>query len=244
MLPIRDSIPSETVPLVNWILIAANVGVFGYEISLPSEEIEGLIFQWGAVPANFNLSSNSFGGFMTALPTIVTSTFLHGGWGHLLGNMLFLWVFGDNVEDRLGHLRYLIFYLLCGVSASAIQIVAEPQSPIPIVGASGAIGGVMGAYMISFPRAQVLTFFWFFIFVRFFWVPAALYLLIWFGFQLFSALAAGAQGGEAAAQGGIAFWAHVGGFAAGMLFVKLLHRDMFRRRRMRAHLEDRDSILS
>jgi membrane associated rhomboid family serine protease len=207
MIPLRDTIPSARVPLVNLALIAANVAVFGYEMSL-GREAEEFLHTYGLVPRRF------------AFPDLVTSMFLHGGLGHLLGNMLFLYIFGDNVEDRLGHLRYLVFYLLCGLAAGTAQALVNPESDVPMVGASGAIAGVSGAYFLFFPRARIVTLVPIFIFLHVVEIPAVFFLLIWFVWQLMSGVATLG----AAAAGGVAFWAHVGGFASGMLFGPILGR--------------------
>ncbi len=222
MIPLRDSIPSSTFPLVNWVLILTNVAIFVYEVSLPPEALEAFVFQWGAVPAAFNPAAEAFAP-VQAMPTLLSGMFIHGGVDHILGNMLFLWIFGDNVEDRLGHLSYLIFYLLCGLVASLAQIFFSLGSTVPIIGASGAIGGVMGAYMIAFPHSHVLTFFWFFFLIRMVWIPAAFYLVLWFGLQLLYAIA-GAAAVSGAEGGGVAFWAHVGGFAAGMALLPVMQK--------------------
>jgi len=201
MIPLRDTIPSARVPIVNYAVIAANVLVFCYEVSLGGRQAELLIKHWGLVPSNF------------AVETLLTSMFLHGGWLHVLGNMLYLYIFGDNVEDRLGHLRYLLFYLLCGAAAGATQALSSPGSAVPMVGASGAIAGVSGAYFLFFPTARVVTLVPIFLFLQVVEIPAVFFLLIWFLWQLMSGVA---TLGSRAAVGGVAFWAHIGGFVAGM----------------------------
>jgi membrane associated rhomboid family serine protease len=201
MIPLRDNIPSDRVPVVNYAIIAVNVAVFLYEASL-GRHIEKFIFTYGLVPSHFSFSD------------LLTSMFLHGGWGHLLGNMLFLYIFGDNVEDRLGHGRYLIFYLLCGIAAGAAQAVASPHADVPMVGASGAIAGVSGAYFLFFPTSRVLTLVPIFFFLQMVEIPAVFFLLVWFLWQLLSGVA---TLGQAGGMGGVAFFAHVGGFVAGML---------------------------
>jgi membrane associated rhomboid family serine protease len=200
MIPLRDTIPSASVPVVNYAIIAANVAVFVYEASL-GRHVEAFILAYGLVPRDFTF------------PSLVTSMFIHGGWFHLLGNMLYLYIFGDNVEDRLGHVRYAVFYLLCGMAAGAAQALTNPVSGVPMVGASGAIAGVSGAYFLFFPHARVVTLVPIFLFLQVMEVPAVFFLLIWFVWQLLSGVATiGAQ------TGGVAFWAHVGGFIAGMIF--------------------------
>lgn len=223
MIPIRDSIPSARVPFVNLVLIGANAAVFIYEWTLPVGALEAFIGRWGAVPARFELGQGSILRALAYSPTLVTSIFIHGGPLHVAFNMLYLWIFGDNVEDRLGHARYLVFYLICGVAASVCQVIFGGQSTLPIVGASGAIGGVMGAYLIAFPRARVLTLFWFFIIIRMIWVPAVLYLGVWFLLQLLQAARGWGAVGEAG-QGGVAIWAHVGGFAAGAILILVMKK--------------------
>jgi membrane associated rhomboid family serine protease len=215
MIPLRDTIPSSRVPLVNYALIAVNTVVFFHEMSL-GPRAEEFLYTYGLVPRDFEFSD------------LLTSMFLHGGLGHLLGNMLFLYIFGDNVEDRLGHLRFLIFYLLCGMAAGTAQALVVPSSPVPMVGASGAIAGVSGAYFLFFPRARVVTLVPVFIFLQLMEVPAVLFLLLWFVWQLASGVA---TLGQAAGAGGVAFWAHIGGFVAGMALGPVLRE----RRRAVAH---------
>jgi len=202
MIPLRDTIPSGRVPIVNYAIIAGNLLVFGYEVSLGGRQADAFIMRWGLVPRHF------------ALANLLTSMFLHGGWLHVLGNMLYLYIFGDNVEDRLGHLRYLLFYLLCGCAAGGAQALSGPDSNVPMVGASGAIAGVSGAYFLFFPGARVVTLVPIFFFLQVIEIPAVVFLLIWFFGQLMLGLAAL---GSHAAAGGVAFWAHVGGFVAGMV---------------------------
>jgi membrane associated rhomboid family serine protease len=201
MIPLRDTIPSSRVPVVNLAIIAANVLVFLFETSL-GPRADTFIMRWGLVPRHF------------ALVNVITSMFLHGGWLHLIGNMLYLYIFGDNVEDRLGHLRYLVFYLLCGFAAGGAQALASPGSNLPMVGASGAIAGVSGAYLLFFPRARVVTLVPIFLFLQVIEIPAVFFLLMWFFWQLMSGVA---TLGTDAGVGGVAFWAHIGGFVAGMV---------------------------
>jgi membrane associated rhomboid family serine protease len=204
MIPLRDTIPSSSVPVVNYLIIAVNVVVFIYEAAL-GRQIEAFILTYGLVPRDFTF------------PSLVTSMFLHGSWLHLLGNMLYLYIFGDNVEDRLGHLRYAVFYLLCGMAAGSAQALTNPISGVPMVGASGAIAGVSGAYFLFFPHARVVTLVPIFLFLQVMEVPAVFFLLIWFVWQLLSGVAT-----LGARSGGVAFWAHVGGFIAGMVFGPIL----------------------
>jgi membrane associated rhomboid family serine protease len=202
MIPLRDTIPSSRVPVVNYLLIVANVVVFMYELSLGDEQrLNAFLFAYGLVPREFTFWR------------LVTSMFLHGGIAHLLGNMLFLYIFGDNVEDRLGHGRYIAFYLLCGAAAGSAQALTNPDSGLPMVGASGAIAGVLGAYLLFFPRARVVTLVFLFLFIFRAEVPAVFFLALWFVMQLGSGFATLGR----ASAGGVAFWAHVGGFIAGMI---------------------------
>src|SRR5436309_5682268 len=207
MIPLRDTIPSRRTPVVNLAIIAANVLVFFYELSL-GRRFDSFLYTYGLVPRDF------------ALTSLVTSTFLHGGWLHLLGNMLYLYIFGDNVEDRLGHVRYLVFYLLCGMAAGAAQAWTSPHSGLPMVGASGAIAGVSGAYFLFFPTSRVVTLVPIFLFVQIIEIPAVFFLFMWFVWQVVSGVATLG----AASRGGVAVWAHVGGFVAGMIVGPLLRR--------------------
>jgi membrane associated rhomboid family serine protease len=207
VIPIRDVIPSRTTPLVTVGLILVNALVFLWMPSAGTASYELFVRTWGVTPADFRL------------PDVLTSMFVHAGLGHLASNMLFLWIFGDNVEDRMGHGRFLLFYLLCGLAAATLQVLVEAGSRVPMVGASGAIAGVLGAYLVMFPQSRVLTLF----FVAFIEVPAALLLGLWFAAQLLSAIGALAIVGPED-MGGVAFWAHAGGFAAGAALVVLFRR--------------------
>ena len=200
MFPISDVIPSRTTPVVTIGLIALNGLAFLIELTLDESALQLLVRQYGVVPAAFSW------------PTVLTSMFLHGGWVHFLGNMLYLWIFGYNVEDRLGHGRYLAFYLLCGALAALLQAATNPYSIVPMVGASGAIAGVMGAYFILYPHSRVLTAVFIVFFLDVIEIPAIFFLWIWFLMQLFSGVG---SIGAGAAEGGVAVWAHVGGFASG-----------------------------
>jgi membrane associated rhomboid family serine protease len=217
MIPLRDDAPRFSVPAITWFLIALNVLVFLFEVSLPVRQRELFLYEFGVTPIEFTAH-----GVPTPWLTLFSSMFLHGSWLHLISNMWVLWIFGDNVEDHIGHFRYLLFYLICGVGASALQILLTPTSRVPSVGASGAIAGVMGAYFVLFPAARVLTLVPFF-FIFFTWLPAWIVLGYWFVVQFLSG-AATSIGRTAATTGGggIAFWAHVGGFASGLVLGKLL----------------------
>jgi membrane associated rhomboid family serine protease len=223
MLPIQDSVPSRSIPVVTRALVLANVLVFFFELMLPRQGIEQLFYLFGIVPARFTHPDwAAYVGFPAATYwTILTHQFLHGGWLHLFVNMWTLWIFGDNVEDRMGSLRFLIFYLICGGVAALTQVLTNPDATIPSVGASGAIAGVLGAYLLFFPTARLVVLLPIFFFPFFFEVPAVLYLVLWFFINLFSGTAALAGPQEV---GGIAWWAHVGGFVSGMLLCGLFAR--------------------
>jgi membrane associated rhomboid family serine protease len=206
LIPLRSSERVYSTAKVTAGLIAMNAAIFLYQVSLPARALNDFVMQWGIVPDRLNLAS------------LITSMFLHGGWLHILGNMLFLWVFGRNVEDLIGGTRFLILYLLCGVAAAIVQIISNPYSRVPTIGASGAIAGIMGAYLIRFPRTRINTLFWF-IFFTTFEIPAAFLLLYWFAIQFLSGFSSLA--GSDYTGGGVAWFAHVGGFIAGMLLIRL-----------------------
>lgn len=206
MFPIRDHNPSGRTPFVTYALIAVNIAVFlGYWLTLPDDyALDPFFRRWGLVAGYVTQGAQ--------IDTLVTHMFLHGGWMHLAGNMLFLWIFGDNMEDEMGHFGFAVFCLCAGLAAAALQIAADPASPVPMVGASGAIAGVMGGYLLLFPRAKVDVLFIFIIFFRIFAIPAWIVLGIWFGLQLFNGAMTPTDGG------GVAYLAHVGGFAGGLVF--------------------------
>ncbi|HXH11403.1 MAG TPA: rhomboid family intramembrane serine protease [Alphaproteobacteria bacterium] len=210
MIPLRDTIPSSSYPFVTVGLITLNVLAFFYELSL-GRELELFIFRYGAVPLRFFAADVSI---VERLFPLFTSMFLHGGWVHLLGNMLYLWIFGDNIEDRLGHARFLLFYLLCGLAAALAQIYLNPTSRIPMVGASGAIAGVLGGYLLLFPHSRVLALVPVFFFLHFIEIPAFVFLIFWFLMQFLSGAASIAPTQETV--GGVAWWAHIGGFVSGL----------------------------
>lgn len=210
MIPLRDVIPSRTTPVVTVGIIVVNALAFWIELAMPGAGRQVFLREYGLVPAAF------------AWPTLLTSMFLHGGWLHIIGNMWYLWIFGDNVEDRLGHGRYLAFYLLCGAAAGLAQAMVSPGSYVPTIGASGAIAGVMGAYFVLYPRSKVLTLLPLVIIIEIVEIPAFWFLGFWFLMQIFSG--AGSIARTTGAQGGIAFWAHVAGFLAGIAGVFLLRR--------------------
>jgi len=214
MIPIRDTIPSSRIPLVTYLLIAVNLGVFFYEISL-GDRLLPFLERYALIPARLlGDGRRSFLEFLTP----VSAMFLHGGWMHVLGNMLYLYIFGDNVEDTLGHGRYLLFYLACGVASFAVQIGFQPASAVPNVGASGAIAGVLGAYFFLFPRARVVTLLPLFVFFTVVEIPAVVFLGLWFLIQFLSGTV---SLGYSAAAGGVAWWGHVGGFVAGIVLLKV-----------------------
>ncbi|MGH9666967.1 MAG: rhomboid family intramembrane serine protease [Bryobacteraceae bacterium] len=207
MIPLRSTERIYSRPSVTLTLIAVNALIFLYELAL-GPYLDSFIVRFGIVPDRLHLSS------------LVTSMFLHGGWLHLIGNMWFLWIFGKSVEDSLGHEKFLGFYLICGVVAAVVHVAVNFYSRVPTIGASGAIAGVMGAYLIMFPRARIITLIPIFIFFTTLEIPAAFLLLYWFVIQFFSGV--GSIGYSQISTGGVAWFAHVGGFLAGMLLVKLM----------------------
>lgn len=263
MIPIRDDAPHYATPWVNYFLIALNTLVFLFELTLGPHHLGAFLFSFGLVPANLTAGLHA-GAYAAALLPVLTSMFLHAGWLHIIFNMWWLWIFGDNVEDWLGHFPYLIFYLLSGLGASLVHIMFNLGSQVPSVGASGAIAGVMGAYFVLFPSARVLTlipvfpilvsFTWllspsarvlmlvFFLFILFIWLvfpsarvlrsiffffvwlPAWLILGYWFVLQFLSGAATSIAAGGQGSSGGIAVWAHVGGFLTGVAMIKLFPR--------------------
>lgn len=218
MIPFRDNVPSRRYPIITVSLIVTNIAVFVYQLSLPPEMMERFFFQYGVVPAKLHSIFQAPSVVLTGLGTsFFSSMFLHGGLIHLIGNMWYLWIFGDNVEDRMGPVRFCIFYLLCGVLAGLAHIIFNFNSPLPSIGASGAVAGVLGAYLVSFPFARVLTLVPFFFFFPIVELPAILVLGFWFFVQLFNGTAA--MSAASSALGGVAWWAHIGGFLAGMVLV-------------------------
>src|SRR5208282_4185046 len=219
MLPIRDDQPRYSTPFVTWFLIGLNLAIFFFEWSLDPRSLNLIIHQFGVVP--YHTAAFLGGSHWYSLGAIVlpffTSLFLHGSWMHVIGNMWFLYIFGDNVEDYLGHFKYLVFYLIAGLIAMATQVAIYPQSNVPTVGASGAIAGVLGAYFILYPRARVLT--WFFVFVLY--LPAWIVLGEWFVLQFLAGASTLSAANASRDVGGVAVWAHVGGFVAGVLMIKL-----------------------
>lgn len=217
MIPLRDDNPVRDTPVVTWVLVASCVLVFLWQISLGEAGFNRVVFTLGVIPAVL-LGNAQLPPEVAVVPptaTMLTSMFLHGGWLHLAGNMLYLWIFGDNIEDRMGRLRFLLFYLACGLAAVLAQALPEPQGRTPMIGASGAISGVLGAYLLMFPRARVLVLVPLGFILKAIRLPAVWVLGLWFLVQLVSSLMA------PAGEGGVAFRAHLGGFVAGLAFAPL-----------------------
>jgi len=211
MIPLRDNIPSSTYPYVTVALLSVNIAVFLYQITLGLDGVELFIYKTAAIPLEITSRTDIGPSSLVPLPyTLLTAMFVHGGLIHIVGNMLFLWIFGDNVEDRFGHVLFLLFYLASGVAASMGHILLDPESTMPMVGASGAIAGVLGAYFLLFPRAQVNTLVILPLFISMARVPAILFLGFWFLFQIINS-------GVSSTEGGVAWFAHIGGFVAGVL---------------------------
>ena len=232
MFPLRDENPTELTPIITFLLLLANVAAWllvqgaGAEAALVAS-----VCQYGAIPGEITGSLGQYGGIDFGDGTscafggltwgaMLTSMFMHGGWMHLIGNMWFLWIFGNNVEDSMGHLRFVVFYLLCGLGAAGAQVLASPASPIPMVGASGAISGVMGGYLLLYPRVRVHTLIFLVVIIRVIPLPAWFLLVYWFAIQVFSGAMAPVDGG------GVAFWAHVGGFVAGLILIYPFRRKL------------------
>lgn len=211
-IPLRDNNPTVRKPFLTYLLLIANIAVFVYQLSLTAAGENAFLRTFGAIPAEVSRLQN--------LHSLLTSMFVHGGFWHLAGNMLYLHIFGDNIEDLLGHGRFVGFYVICGLGAVISHILFDPGSHLPMVGASGAIAGILGAYLVSYPRAKVLLAIPIFIYIfRTFWIPSIVVLGIWFLFQiLLGVLSIGTDGG------GVAWFAHIGGFVLGMILVKFAHK--------------------
>jgi membrane associated rhomboid family serine protease len=244
MIPLRDDVPSRSIPYVKYALLGLNVAVFVYELSL-GHKVAALFQQAAVIPALFTGPDGTLSGWRILARTtdpslaarVVASMFLHGGFLHVIGNMLYLWIFGDNVEDRMGHGRYLAFYVVCGWTATFAHVWSQAGSQVPSVGASGAIGGVLGAYMILYPKARVVTLLPLGFFTQIVRVPALVLLAFWFLQQfLAGALSLSARSAET---GGVAWWAHIGGFAAGVALVGLFQRPRRRPRSREARWRGR-----
>ena len=232
MIPLRDNVPSRTYPVVNVTLIVINVLVFFYQVLL-GPELGGFVKEFAVIPARyFHAVYVTPSGGLRPLETqdlvipLLVSMFMHGGWLHLIGNMVYLWIFGDNVEDRVGHGRYVVFYLLCGVTASLAHIWFNPDSRVPSLGASGAIAGVLSAYLLLYPRARVLVLLPLFFFWQVLEVPALFFLGFWFLQNFFYGVLD--LGVHSAQTGGTAWWAHIGGFVAGAVLVRLFAQRQYR----------------
>lgn len=223
MIPLKDDNPSSITPFVSFTLIGLCVLVFLWQATLGPERGQAAVYALGVIPAVLisDLTLPPHIELVSPWVTIFTSMFMHGGWMHLIGNMLYLWIFGDNVEDSMGHFRFMIFYLLCGVAAVFAQALPDPTSQIPMVGASGAISGVLGAYLLLYPHARVLVLIPLGFVMQTVRLPAGWVLALWFGLQLLSNLMSTGAGG------GVAFRAHIGGFVAGMILIPLFkHRNV------------------
>ena len=214
MIPIRDEIRTHRFPFINYLLIVANILAFVY-LWMAGPMQEALVYEFALIPVNFTSGVN-----LGSVRDIFTSMFMHAGLAHIIGNMLYLWIFGDNIEDRLGHFWYLVFYLAGGVLAALAHLFTNPNSQIPTVGASGAIAAVLGAYLVLYPRSRILTFIPLGFFMRLTMVPASIVLVMWFILQLFNGLLTMGMPD----MGGVAFWAHIGGFVAGVVIAKLFIR--------------------
>ena len=223
LLPLKDDNPTSSFPFVTIGLILANGLVFYHQITLDFAESLRFLSQWGAIPYQITHGEALHDAPLIPLPlTLFSSMFLHGGFLHLFGNMLYLWIFGNNIEDTLGHFRFFLFYLVCGLFAAAVQVFSDPNATVPMIGASGAIAGILGAYLLLFPGARILTLFFIIIFVKLIRIPAIIILGFWFIIQLLSA-------GTAATN--VAFFAHIGGFVSGLILVKLFQPQRSRRKR-------------
>lgn len=223
MIPLRDTTRSARFPFVNFTLIGLNILVFLFEVSL-GDRMNLFIHSFGLIPAHVFSASAGVGLGDRVLP-IFSSMFMHGGWLHLIGNALFLYIFGDNVESRMGHFKYLLFYLTCGVLAALFHIVTNFSSEVPMVGASGAISGVLGAYITFYPKSRILTLVPIFFFVQLIHIPAAVFIFIWFIIQFISGVG---TLGDTGKSGGVAFWAHIGGFVAGLILARFFEDKRFR----------------
>ncbi len=221
MIPLKDDNPTELKPVITMALIILCSLVFLGQVGMPGVEGRRFVFEYGFIPALLFTDAQPSGWIppLATELTVITSMFLHGGWLHLIGNMLYLWIFGNNVEDAVGHGKFVVFYIVCGIAAAMAQGLANPGSTIPMVGASGAIGGILGAYMLLYPKAQVLVLIPLGLFAHLVRIPAVFVLGFWFVLQFISQALAGPQSG-----GGVAYWAHVGGFVAGALLILFMRR--------------------
>ena len=220
MIPLHDDNPTKIAPIITVSIIAICALVFLWQIAPGARGLQATVYSLGVIPAVLlnKVDLPEAAVLVPAYFTVITSMFLHGGFMHLAGNMLYLWIFGNNVEDAMGHVRFVFFYLLCGISAVAGQVLQNPASEIPMIGASGAISGVLGAYLLLYPHARVLVLLPFGFYTRLLYLPAGWVLGLWFAIQILSSLAAGSAGG------GVAWFAHIGGFIAGMALIPLFKR--------------------
>jgi len=220
MIPLKDENPKKNLPFINFLFIISNIFVFIYQ---PSSEqlLQAFYNSYGLIPNNFtNIFQGETPQLLAILQSLITSLFVHGGFMHLAGNMLFLWVFGDNIEYAIGHINYFFFYIFCGVIAAFTQVFIEPDSVIPLIGASGAISGILGAYIIKFPKNKVTTLFIIIIFIKIVKIRAVYLLGIWFLFQIFQGYFSLGQ----ESMGGVAWFAHIGGFISGIILVNILKK--------------------
>ena len=218
MIPLKDNIKTKNIPFVNYSIIALNIAIFMYELSLGSN-LNPFFNEYGLIPSRF-LSTDTFDIYQRIKP-FVTSMFIHGGWFHIIGNLLFLYIFGDNIEDEVGHFNYFIFYLICGFCAALFQIFSNMISTLPMIGASGAVSGVLGAYLVFFPYSRILTLVPIFIFIQLIYIRASIFIMIWFLIQFIGGVVVSKS---VAITGGIAFWAHIGGFICGILFANIYRK--------------------
>ena len=219
MIPLRDTTKSGTFPIVNTVFIAINIAVFIFEIWITNDQ-RLFMYRFGLVPAIVTTELEI--GIFNRIYPFFTSMFLHAGWMHIIGNMIFLYIFGKNIEHRMGHIRFLFFYILTGIIATIIQFLISTGSVIPIVGASGAISGVLGAYLLFFPKSRILTVVPILFFIRLIHLPATVFIFVWFLIQFLGGIS---SVGRAADAGGVAFWAHIGGFAAGLILAQYFDRE-------------------
>jgi len=223
LFPLRDTIPSRRLPLVTYGIIAANVVMFAIQVTMPEKRLEYFIYLFGVVPRRFTQPEWAAAAGFPAFSFIpfLSNMFLHGGWLHIISNMWSLWIFGDNVEDRMGGIRFLGFYLICGVLANGIHVFTNASSTLPVIGASGAVAGVLGAYFLLFPMSRVLCLIPIFFYPLLIEIPAFVFIVVWGFSQLFNGALSLLESGHV---GGVAWWAHIGGFAAGLLLYRVFLR--------------------
>lgn len=219
MIPLRDSTRSRSFPIITVLLIIVNLYIYFQQAAMMLVQEDLFLRQYALVPAFLTERLQSSFWSAVLYPPLVTSLFLHGGWFHVIFNMLYLWIFGDNIEDNLGHVRFLVFYLLCGIIANLSHVLIDPLSPVPLVGASGAIAGVLGAYIITFPRSRITSLLVIFIFITIRDIPAVYFLLFWFILQLFNGLTS-----IGLMSNSVAWWAHIGGFLSGMILMLIMKK--------------------